>query len=713
MASNGSARDQQRLMEEFPSATPEEWRKLVEKDLKGAPFEKRLVTKTYEGIDVQPVYTQENIDGLPHLGSLPGFSPYVRGSAAAGFARSWELCQELPYSLPADWNSAARHDLDHGQTALNLVFDQATLNGQDPDHADATTVGRSGLSLATLSDLATTLDGIDLAAVPLFMQAGASALPIAALLAALVQQQGQDPAQLSGCVAMDPLGVLARDGTLPLSLDRAYAEMAQLTGWALEHAPKLQTIAVSGHPYHDGGGSAVHELGFVIATAVAYLRAMQERGLDIQQTAPQVRASFSVSPNFFTELAKLRAARLLWAQVVAAFGGDEAAQKLNIHVRSSRWNTTALDPYVNMLRATVEAFAGIAGSANSIHVSSFDAAIQPPDEFARRIARNTQLVLDAEAHLGKVSDPAGGSWYVEYLTDAIARKAWELFQEVERQGGMAQALQAGFPQQLVAQTAAQRSAALATRRDILVGVNRYANIQEKAVPDHQPDYAAIAKRRAEQIASHRAMSADGRSTVATKIEQLHNAATLDGAIAAALAGATLGEITAALRADDSARPTITPISQVRGSEPFEQLRAAAAAYLSRTGGRPQVFLANMGPVAQHKARADFATDFFQIGGFAVLNNMGFTTVEEAAQAAVNAGAPVVVICSTDATYPELAPPLTQQIKAARPDTLVILAGYPADQVESHKAAGVDEFIHVRADVYSILARAMEKIGVLA
>lgn len=719
MATDGNSHEQPaadespQLLQEFPFSTPGDWRQLVEKELKGAPFDKKLVSKTYEGIDLQPIYTQEDSAGLPHLDSLPGFPPYVRGGSAAGYrGQAWAVAQELTYATPAAWNSAARHDLDHGQTALTIVLDAATLQGLDPDQAPADTVGRGGLSLATVDDLAAALDGVDLGKVPLFFQAGSVGVPVAALLAALAQRRGLATSALQGAIAFDPLGGLAQTGSLPTSLARAYDEMAQLSLWAQEHAPQVQTIAVNGQPYHDGGGSAVQELAFALATAVDYIRALQERGLEIDAIAPRIRFAFSVGANFFTELAKLRAARLLWAQIVAAFGGQAEAQKMTLHARTSRWNTTALDPHVNLLRSTVEAFAGVAGSCDSLHVGYFDEAIQPPDEFSRRIARNTHLILSAEAHLSKVVDPAGGSWYVEKLTDDVARRAWELFQTVESKGGMAQALQAGFPQQQIAKIAGQRAAALATRKDILVGTNMYPNTKEKALADHTPDYAAITRERADALASYR--SAKHAASAPLDTLRAADAGTLvAGAIAAAAAGATLGEINGALRQGADAGLTITAIPTQRGSAPFEALRAASEAYLAKTGARPRIFLANMGPLLQHKARADFSTAFFQVGGFDVLGNSGFATVEEAAAAAKAADTAAVVICSTDATYPELVPPLAQLIKAERPDTLLILAGYPTDQVESYKAAGIDEFIHLRADVYHVLARVLQTIGVTA
>ena len=710
------SQNKERLFAEFPHPSYEEWRRLVEQQLKGAPFEKKLVTRTYEDIEVQPMYRQEDVADLPHLGSAPGFPPYVRGATALGYLlKPWAIGQELPYSTVDEFNSALRYDLERGQTAVNLRPDKATLLGQDPDEAQIGDVGRDGVSIATVDDLARALAGIDLVKVPIFIQAHSAALPTTALLIALLRRQGKSTEKLQGSIEMDPLGILARAGTFPRSIAGAYDRMAHLMAWAKAHAPHLQTVTVHGQPYHDSGGSAVQELAFVLATAVEYVRELLARNLTIDEVAPRIRFSFSIGSTYFMEVAKLRAARMIWAKVVEAFGGHEASQSMSMHVRTSAWNKAVYDPYVNMLRTTIEAFAGSVGGCDSMHVGAFDEAIRPPDEFSRRIARNTQLILQQECYLTRVIDPAGGSWYVENLTGAIAQKAWALFQEVEKRGGMSQALPAGFPQEQVAQTAAQRATNLATRKDILVGVNMYLNLAEKPLEDNKPDYEALHKKRSNYVAQYRTSLNNTQSTlVLEKLSNILNAApahVMEAAIEAALAGATLGEIARTLRSGDEVKITIEPLPIQRRAEMFETLRAAAEAYQAQTGSPPQVFLANMGPLPQHKARADFAAGFFQIGGFEVIGNEGFSTPEAAAQAALASGAPVVVICSTDQTYPELVAPLTRAIKATRPETMVILAGYPADQVEAHKAAGVDDFIQIRANTYEILSNLQQKLGI--
>lgn len=696
---------------EFPPTPYEAWRKAVDKALKGAPFEKRLITKTYENIDLQPMYRQEDIEGLPHLDSLPGFAPYLRGTTPLGYvAHSWDIAQEMPYATPAEFNAALRADLTRGQNAINLVLDRPTLAGVDADQAEADDVGRGGLSISSVADLAQALDGVDLEATPLFIQASTSALTFTALLAALVQQQGKALAKVRGAIGMDPLGQLARDGRLPRDLDGIYEVMGQLTGWAAAHAPQLQTITVQGSPYHNGGASTTQELAFALATAVEYLRALQARGLSVDEAAPRFRFSLSIGSNFFMEIARLRAARLLWAKIVQAFGGNETAQKMSLHARTSAWNQTVYDPHVNLLRATTEAFSSAVGGCDSLHISPFDELLRVPDEFSRRVARNTHTVLREESHITRTVDPAGGSWYVENLTDAVARKTWEIFQEVEKLGGMAKALEAGWPQAQVADTAAKRAANLAKRKDIFVGTNMYPNLKEIRIEPAPVDAWAVQSERTTALKQYRAGADAGSKQVA--LDALaKGGAVVASAIQAALAGATLGEIAQAARATAKPGPTATAVHAHRGAQAFETLRQAAESYIARTGQRPLVFLATMGPLTQHKARADFVTAFLGVGGFETIYPAGFSTPDEAAAAALSSGAKAVVICSTDPTYPEIVPPLVEKLKKASPDLTVMLAGYPADQVEAFKAAGVDDFIHLAANCQALLSTLQKKMGV--
>ncbi|MCB9497690.1 MAG: acyl-CoA mutase large subunit family protein [Fibrobacteria bacterium] len=706
----------ERLLGEFASVPLETWKAQVEAELKGVPFEKKLVTPTWEGIDLQPLYTAEDVVDLEHLRARPGFDGMVRGAFPEGnVAEPWEVSQELPYPGPREFNVAARHDLSRGLTALNINLDQATRAGLDPDSALEGDVGRGGVSIATLKDLSIAVEDIDLEKTSLFVRSGASGLPFAAMLAALVAQRGLRLSSLHGCIEMDPLGVLAHEGTLPQSMEEAYREMAALTRWAADHAPNLQTICVHSRSFHEAGGNAVQELAFALAMGVQYLREMQARGLSVDLVAPRIRFAFCVGSNVFMEISKFRAARLLWSRIVEAMGGSEDVRGMTIHARTALWNKSKLDPYVNMLRTTTESFSAVLGGVQSLQVTPFDEVFGLPDEFSRRIARNQQILLASESQLTHVVDPAGGSWAVEWITDQIAQKAWSLFQEVEAKGGMLAALGEEFVQKSIEAVCQAREKALAVGKDVLVGVNQYANIGERKPEGRQPDLAAIYKSRVAAVADYRTAYDDVKhAKVMAKLGDMleaTDATVLQAAIEAVEAGATLGEITRVIRRQIDEPPRIRPLNLHRISEPFETLRAASDSHLAKTGRRPTAFLATMGPLAQHKARADFARGFLEVGGFDVLYPQGFETVESAVRSALDSGSKIVVVCSTDATYPEIVPFLVPALKQAIPGVVVVLAGNPVDQIEAHKASGVDEFLHLRANRLSLLTGLQKKIGV--
>jgi methylmalonyl-CoA mutase len=742
------------LLAEFPPVSYDAWKTLVAAELKGAPFDKKMFTSTYEGITLKPIYRSEDGAKVAHATSLPGFAPFVRGTRAGGFvSQPWAVSQEIAASNPADFNAAARAGLQRGLTALNIVLDKAGRNGADPDWPGASEhVGVAGLSIATLGDLDRALEGVDLETVPLFIRSGASGLPVAALLTALAKKRGVDLHKLQGCVEISPLGILAHEGTLPQSLDAAYREMAVFTAWAEKNAPQLQTICVHARAWHEAGGNAVQELAFALAAALEYFRELNSRELDVETVAPRMRLAFTVGSQFFMEIAKLRAARLLWSRLVAALGGSEAAQRASLHVRTSLFNKTAYDPYVNMLRTTVESFAGVLGGCDSLQVGAFDEVVRQPDDFSQRVARNQQLLLREECHLTKVIDPAGGSWFVEMLTEELARRAWVLFQEVEKLGGMAKAMRAGWPQAEVAKVASERLKNVARRRDSIIGTNVYANATEKPLAVPVADMKAFQKLRAEQVAAarteadipqHKAVlgrlsgivskaeavssTCCGASSPQIKLQAAENdgsaagtdgstllaanAALFEACVEAVTAGATLGEITRTVRIQDKPDAPVKPVCLTRAASQFEKLRKAVEAHAAKSGHRPKIFLANMGPLKQHKARADFSRSFFEVAGFEVVVPAGAKTTDDAAVAALKSGVNAVCVCSTDDTYPELVPVLVKALRAQKPDMFVILAGYPTEQIEAHKAAGINEFIHIRANALDVLTHIAAKLGV--
>jgi len=698
---------------EFPVPGYQEWRDAAEAAIKGAPFEKVLVTRTHEGIDLQPMYRAEDAADLPHVGSLPGFAPFVRGTETLGYKLDpWEVSQELAEVTPEAFNKTLLADLERGQTAVNMRLDTATLLGEDADTPETAYVGKGGVSISSLDDLGKALNGVDLAQTPIYIPAGASAVPMASMVLALLEKQSGAKEKLRGCIGADPLGELAREGRLPRTLSGAYDDMAKLTAWAAANAPDLQTVLVRAHPYHDGGGNTVQELAFAIATGVEYLREMQSRGISVDQAAPRILFAFSLGSNFFMEIAKLRAARILWAKVVKEFGGSEDSQKMQIHARTSGWNKTLYDPNVNMLRSTTEAFSGVLGGCDSMHISPLDEVARIPSDFTRRVARNAHTVLRDEAGLTRSIDPAGGSWYVESLTDSVARNAWDLFRDVEKQGGMTKALQGGFAQEQVAAVAAERAKAYAQRKDIFVGTNMYANMADKPLEVSDIDHAALQQTRAADLKAYRdAADSARRQSALEKLGQASPEGRIELAVQAVLDGATIADICLAVAAGEEMDPLIEPIKIQRGAEAFEKLRRRSEAHAESTGAKPKVFLANMGPIPQHKARADFSRGFLEVGSFDVIGNNGFETPDQAIQAAIDSGAPVVVICSTDKTYPDLVPPIAKGIKEAKPDTMVLVAGYPSDHIDAFKQAGVDDFIHVRANCYDLLDNLQNRIGV--
>jgi methylmalonyl-CoA mutase len=690
------------LLTEFSPSSEEDWRSAVESQLKGAPWEKVMITRTCDGLTLQPIYRRQDVAGLPHQDARPGEWPYVRGTRTLGYReRCWEVAQEITAPTPKRLNAALRHDLERGQTAVNIRLDEASRLGLDPDEASPQRVGRNGTSIASLSDLMTALDGIALDKTPIFIDSYSAAPAITAMLAALCRSRNQSLTTLRGNVGLDPLGELAGEGQLPLSLSRAFDEAADLIRWARKHAPQLEIVTIHGYPWHNAGAGPVQELGLSLAAAVETVRALTERGLKVDDIAARLRFAFAAGSRFFQEVAKLRAARLLWARVVQAFGGSADSARARIHVRTSAWNKTVFDPYVNMLRVTTEAFSGIVGGCDSLHVGPFDESVRLSDDFSRRVARNVQLILREETHADQVTDPAGGSWFVESLTNDMAGQAWDLFRRVEAAGGLTEALEAGMPQRLVNETAAARRQDIATRRQVIIGTNIYANAEEKPLAGDGLDWDAIHAERARQARERRVdltLSLDDHEPVEALID-------------ACTHGASLGQLFQVLRAENGESFSVEPLPAGRGAGEFERLRQGMAAHVRRTGRAVRVFLANMGPLARHKARADFSTGFFQVAGFEVTGGPGFGTPEEAARSAAAAGCEIVVICSADETYPEIVPGFIRQLREKECAAVVVLAGYPKEQVADHEAAGVDEFIHLRADALAILRRLAARAGV--
>ena len=713
---DSSASDED-LFAEFKAPEYSEWRTEVERLLKGAPYEKRMQTRTHEGIILEPMYRKEDIEGLSHVDSFPGHPPYTRGRHKYRLRESaWEIAQEVTYPTYEEFNEALSLDMKKGLNAVTLKLDMASRAGFDPDQANVGQVGADGVSISSIHGLSKALDRVDLSEFPIYLHAGSSGLPYLGMLAALARKQQVALSSLKGAVAMDPIGELVARGTIRTTLPQALDEMSEMTSWASKNDPLLGTIWVHGEHFNNGGANAVQELAFGLAAAVQYLREMEQRGISPETASQHVRFSFGIGSSFFTEIAKLRAARLVWYTILESCGLPEDSRKMWIHASTSRYTKTLFDPYVNMLRSTTEAFSGAVGGADSLHVSPFDEHIRPADEFSRRIARNTQLILKDEAHLGRVMDPAGGSWYIERLTSCIAESSWALLQKLEAKGGMTTALEEGFVQSQVAETASERKQAFDRRRDVAIGTNLYPNPAEDMPDEHQFDYRAIKESRSTRLKEFRASSK--HEQVTASLDKLRSASgsapgvMTETVIEAAGSGATVGELTEAIRHGKTGESSIQSIPSLRGSEHFERLRKAVLKRRSEIGDLV-VYLATLGPVAKYMSRLDFSAAFFETGGFDVRRTTGHASVEETSKAAIEAKAAVVVICGLDDAYVEDAPAAAKLIKKSSPDTVVILAGHPADEelVKKLTESGVDIFIHLKSNVLETLEDICSRLGV--
>lgn len=702
-------------LDEFAPPSYDQWKEACIALLKGAPFEKKMYTSTYEGITFSPMYFRADTEPILPKNSYPGMEDFLRGAEPNGYVKApWGIAQSCDLTMPAENNKLLRHEQDKGSTVYNIRLDKATIACQDADKVEKP--GEEGCSITTIDDMHTLLSELKLDKYPVHIYTGASALPVLSLTAAALKASGTKLDTLKGVIGGNPVAELAEHGQNSQSLAKLYDEAYAAAKWSIHNAPQLKTCLIRSDVFSRGGANDVQEIAYSLAIAVDYIRAMVERGLSINEAAGQIEFVFSMGANFFMQIAKLRAVRPIWSQIVEAFGGDVDAQRIHIHGKPALFFKTKYDPYVNMLRNTSEMFSGVVGGIESFEFGAFDEAIRKGDEFSRRIARNVQIMLQEEFGLLQPIDPAGGSWAVETLTKQIKEKIWAEFQTIEGKGGIVAALKDGYPQEQIAGVLAQRFKKLELRRDRIVGTNMYPNMTEKRLDERAEDFAANKKIRSEEIAAYENDIDD--SFKQEKLAAVRGeGCVVCNLIEAAKAGATIAELRAAITcpeaASKAADEAVTLIEPHRWSERYEALRMLTEEYKYAHDDNVKIFLANMGPIPQHKARADFTTGFLQVGGFQVMGNNGFPTVEDAAEAAKKSGADAVVICSTDATYPEIVPALAPKLHEALPDAIVFLAGAaPAELADTYKEAGIDEYINVRANCYAILQLLQKRKGML-
>lgn len=642
-----------RLAGEVPAAGREQWQALVAKVLKGDAIERRLVRRTADGIPIQPLYTEAEAGELRRRAGLPGSALFVRGHALSD-AATWDVRQRHAHPDAAVANAQILEDLERGVTSIQLRLDRALAQGgATPD----------GVVAYEAADLERTLDGVLLDLAPIGLDAGSRFTVAASMLLELARRRGLGGSDLRADLNADPLGAAVAGERF--DLDPALAEAGKLAAEVAEAWPGVTALLADGRPYHAGGASEAQELGSVVAAAIAYLRILERAGLSPDRAAGQIGFALAVDADFFLSVAKLRALRRLWGRVLEQIGASAAMKGLRLHAETATRMLTRRDPYVNILRTTVATFAAAAGGAASVTVLPFDHALGLPDAFARRIARNTQLVLLEESNLARVIDPAGGSWYVESLTEELAQRAWSVLQAIERQGGMVTALRAGHPQALVEASWAERCRAVATRYQPITGVSEFPDLNEPPRRPPTPDVSAL---------------------VAAAPARVHEPA----------AGATTGGI--------------APIPSHRLSEAFEALRDRSDAIQARTGERPRVFLCNLGRLAEFGARAAFAKNLFEAGGFEAVMSEPMASTEPIGPAFKASGARLAAICSSDANYATMAEEAARALTHAH-STRLYLMGRPAEERrQALEAAGVDEFVHAGADVLATLQRAHAIVG---
>ncbi len=607
--------DREKLFSEFPAVSTQEWMDAIIKDLKGADFNKKLVWKTDEGFDVNPFYRADDLENVVHA-DVPGRFPYVRGNKTEG--NDWEIRQDFRIA-----------DID----TCNRMAAEAAVKG-------AESVGVCVKDVQSLSQMERLLAGIDLTRTAVHLLGSVDYAATLKLFVEYLRKNRIKADKVRGSVDFDPLCHALLHGNYYRTLDADMDEAAALFRQYAEELPLFRFLSIHADLLHEAGGYNVQELGFALNWAVEYFSRLTDKGLDMDLIAGRTTLVLGIGSDYFMEMAKLRAARMLWAYMVQGFGPVKESSKVAfVHATVSSWNKSVYDPYVNLLRSATEAMSAALGGADSIHVSDFSEAFRPSDDFSARIARNQQIILKEESFFNRIVDPAAGSYYIENLTANLAGEAWKLFLDTESKGGFAACYEKGLVQDKIAECAAKRNADLAKRKIVLTGVNQFPNLNEQE---------------AENIRS-----------------------------------------TAREFAKEGDFKTIRPY---RAAQAFEELRLQTEAFAKKNGRRPKVFLLTCGNLAMRKARAGFATNFFGCLGYEIVDNAGFKDGEEGAKAALESKAEITVLCSSDEEYAALA---AQACPLLKGKTHIVYAGAAQDE-EPFRALGVECFIHVRSNVLETL-----------
>ena len=611
-----------KLFSEFPAISKEEWESILIKDLKGADYNKTLVWKNPEGFECKPYYRNEDLANNPFSKSIPAQQPFTRGYNTNG--NNWEISQEIYIETPEQANKLAIDAISKGADSITFL-----THVKNQSHVC--------YMFKKSSEIKALLKDISLEKTPIRFIAGRKSAAILPLIEEEIKSQKINPKLVQIICDYDPIDFLTIKGKFTAPDDEVFNQMATFISYAEKAFPSSRVIGVNGYLFHNAGTTLTQELAFSLSIASEYLSLLSEKGIDLITIAKLLTFNFGVSTNYFLEIAKLRAARILFGKMIGAFIPDGENILMNIHSVTSDFNKTAYDPHVNLLRNTTEAMSAILGGTQSLTVRPFDAIYTNPGDLSQRLARNIQILLKEEVNLDKVVDPAGGSYYIESLTLSMAEQAWKLFLEIEEKGGYIKAFKEGFIQKIVKETQEKRNSSISQKSEILLGTNQYANTKEKIKDHYKPTEA----------------SAPDKEMIAE------------------------------------------PIKIYRAAEGFEKLRINTE-QMKQT---PKVFLLTFGSLAHRKARAFFSSNFFGCAGFEIIDNPGFNTIEEGIKAAKASKAEMVVICSSDEEYVEIVAPVAAALKN---ETLLVLAGYPKDMIETYKTQGVEQFIHIRSNILESL-----------
>ena len=660
------------------------WQGIAESELLGRPIDD-LTWKTLEGIDVQPIYTEEDLEGVDHLGTIPGVAPYTRGVKATMYAgRPWTIRQYAGFSTAEESNAFYRRGLAAGQQGVSVAFDLATHRGYDSDHERVVgDVGKAGVAIDSVEDMKILFDGIPLDKVSVSMTMNGAVIPILASFIVAGEEQGHDKSVLAGTIQNDVLKEFMVRNTYIYPPEPSMRIVSDIIEFTANEMPKFNSISISGYHMQEAGANLVQELAFTLADGREYVRTAIAAGMDVDKFAPRLSFFFAIGMNFFMEASKLRAARLLWHRIMSEFEPkNPKSSMLRTHCQTSGVSLQEQDPYNNVVRTAYEAMAAALGGTQSLHTNALDEAIALPTDFSARIARNTQLILQEETGVTNVVDPLAGSYYVEKLTHDLAEEAWKLIEEVEELGGMTKAVASGMPKLRIEEAAATRQANIDRGTEVIVGVNKYRLDKEDPIDILDIDNDAV---RTSQIARLEGIRASRDSAVceAALVELTRRAGEggnlLEAAVDAARARATVGEISMAMEnVFGRHRAEVKMLSGVYGAayagdEGFAAIQKTVEDFAEVEGRRPRMLVVKMGQDGHDRGAKVIATAFADIG-FDVDVGPLFQTPAEAAQDAVDNDVHVIGISSQAAGHKTLAPQLVQALKDAGADDIIVICG---------------------------------------